>query len=83
MAEPVFGRENGPPTAAGGQDQCFTPRERDVLRLLAKGWTNGQIEGELGVSTNTVRFHLKNIYSKLEVDGRGMAIIETLKLGIV
>ncbi|MEM6933087.1 MAG: LuxR C-terminal-related transcriptional regulator, partial [Pseudomonadota bacterium] len=41
---------------------------------LAKGWTNNQISSRLGVSENTVKYHLKLIYEKLDVQNRSMAV---------
>ncbi len=67
----------------GGAGSMLHATGARCVTATAKGWTNGQIEEALGISANTVRFHLKNIYRKLEVDGRGAAIITTLKLGIV
>ncbi len=48
----------------------LSPREREVLEFMAKGMTNPEIAQKLSVSENTVRFHLKNIYSKLGVSNR-------------
>lgn len=57
-----------PPTArrhANGTPQGrLTPRERDALRLVAAGRTNGQIGGELFISINTVSHHLRSIFTK-------------------
>ncbi len=51
----------------------LTPRERELLGKLAGGLTNGEIARELGVSTNTVKFHLRNLYAKLDVRNRAEA----------
>jgi len=45
-------------------------REWEVLTLVSKGQTNTEIAVQLGVSENTVRFHLKNVYSKINVANR-------------
>lgn len=50
--------------------QDLSPREREVLSYVARGLTNPEIAGELTVSENTVRFHLKNIFEKLHVNNR-------------
>lgn len=52
----------------------LTLRERDVLKALANGWSNTQISARLGISENTVKYHLKLIYDKLGVGNRAMAI---------
>ena len=55
-------------------DYDLTPRERDVLALLVEGLTNMEIAGRLGVSRSTVKVHVSNILSKLNVSSRGGAI---------
>jgi DNA-binding NarL/FixJ family response regulator len=52
----------------------LTEREREVLQLLAKGWSNHQISEALTVTDRTVRFHLSNVYDKLGVSTRAEAI---------
>jgi NarL family two-component system response regulator LiaR len=52
----------------------LTPRERDVLALLVEGLTNAEIAGRLGVSRSTVKVHVSNILSKLDVSSRGEAV---------
>jgi DNA-binding CsgD family transcriptional regulator len=52
----------------------LTPRQNDLLRLLAAGHTNGQIARRLGISEGTVRTHLENIYEKLHVSNRTAAV---------
>ena len=53
----------------------LTPRQNDLLRLLAAGHTNSQIARQLGISAGTVRTHLENIYEKLQVSSRTAAVI--------
>jgi DNA-binding CsgD family transcriptional regulator len=53
----------------------LTPRHWDLLHLLAAGRTNTQIARQLGLAEGTVRTHLENIYSRLEVSNRTAAII--------
>jgi LuxR family maltose regulon positive regulatory protein len=61
----------------------LTDRERDVLNGLAAGLSNKEIESKLFISRNTVRTHLKNLYSKLNVDNRTQAVVRAQKLGIL
>ncbi len=52
----------------------LSPREQEVLAHLAEGMPNSEIGTALTVSENTVRFHLKNIYEKLQVSNRTEAV---------
>jgi DNA-binding NarL/FixJ family response regulator len=52
----------------------LTPRQWELLRLLAAGHTNTQIARQLGISGGTVRTHLENIYEKLNVSSRTAAV---------
>lgn len=52
----------------------LTARERELLIALANGWTNLQIAARIGISRNTVKYHLKNLYDKLSVNNRAMAV---------
>jgi DNA-binding CsgD family transcriptional regulator len=53
----------------------LTPRQQELLRLVAAGHTNTQIARLLGISEGTVRTHLENIYEKLGVSSRTAAVI--------
>ena len=52
----------------------LTPRQKELLRLLAAGHTNAQIARRLGISEGTVRTHLENIYERLQVSSRTAAV---------
>lgn len=58
----------------GEQGDTLTRREHEILGLLVDGLTNFQISARLGLSENTVKYYLKAIYQKLEVNSRGGAI---------
>jgi DNA-binding CsgD family transcriptional regulator/tetratricopeptide (TPR) repeat protein len=60
-------------TAAAGEPLGLTPREFDVLRLVAEGLSNGQIGERLFISTKTASVHVSNILAKLGVRSRGEA----------
>jgi LuxR family maltose regulon positive regulatory protein len=53
--------------------EALTPQEQRVLRLLAAGRSNQEIAQALTVSLNTVKTHVKNLYSKLHVTSRMQA----------
>ncbi|MCB0110490.1 MAG: response regulator transcription factor, partial [Caldilineaceae bacterium] len=61
-------------TNAPKKGPSLSAREEDVLAALARGLPNAEIATELRVSENTVRFHLKNIYEKLDVTNRTEAV---------
>ncbi|MFJ9433193.1 AAA family ATPase [Streptomyces sp. NPDC101490] len=67
--------EEKAPVTAEPEGDAFglTPREQDVLRLVAAGRTNRQIAGELFISPKTASVHVSNILAKLGVAGRGEA----------
>jgi len=52
----------------------LTAREQELLASLSRGLTNQQIAGDLTISLNTVKFHLKNLYGKLDVKNRAQAV---------
>lgn len=57
-------------TPAPADAQALTTREEEVLALIAEGFTNQEIAARLIVSENTVKYHVQNIYSKLNVTNR-------------
>jgi DNA-binding CsgD family transcriptional regulator len=61
----------------------LTPREQQILGLLAAGHTNRQIGAAIGLSPRTVNFHLDNIYGKLGVASRTEAVVLALRRGLV
>jgi len=63
--------------------EALTPRERDVLALLADGHGNRAIATELGISEHTVKFHLAAIFGKLGASNRTEAVRRGLELGLV
>src|SRR5206468_1224857 len=48
----------------------LSPREREVLELVAQGFSNKEIADRLGVGTEAIRWHLKHVYQKLHVHSR-------------
>lgn len=61
----------------------FSEREQDVLLFLSHGYSNVEIADRLGISRNTVKTHLKNIYGKLGVTNRTQAAAEAKILKIL
>ena len=61
----------------------MTPREREVLRLLAEGLTNRQIAERLVVSEHTVHRHVTNILRKLDLPSRTAAAAHAVRSGLL
>lgn len=61
----------------------LTPREKEILGLVASGMSNKEIADKLYLSLRTVKAHLSNIFNKMEVASRSEALVTALKLGII
>ena len=66
-----------------GQSDVVTPREGEVLSLLAGGLQNKEIADKLGISERTVKFHVGSIMSKLKAGNRTEAVTTAIKRGLV
>lgn len=62
---------------------ALSPRELEILQLIAKGLSNPQVAQTLGLSRATVRTHLEHIYAKLDVSNRTEAVTEGIKKGLI
>jgi DNA-binding NarL/FixJ family response regulator len=67
----------------GTPEEDLTPREQDVLNLMARGFRNKEIAFDLHITERTVKFHANAIYRKLDVGGRTEAVSKALQKGIV
>ena len=70
------------PREATGVD-ALTPRERDVLDLMATGLSNKQIASRLGISSHTAKFHIGAILAKLGAATRTEAVVRAVQRGLV
>jgi DNA-binding NarL/FixJ family response regulator len=61
----------------------LTPRELQVLQLLAEGLPNKQIAQKLAISANTVKFHINAILSKLDAQSRTEAVVKATRAGLI
>jgi two-component system NarL family response regulator len=62
---------------------ALSPREKDILALVAKGRSVKEIGAELAISEGTVRVHTGNLLSKLRCSGRAQAVSEAIRRGII
>ncbi len=63
--------------------QTLTPREHDVLSFLVRGYSYKMAAGEMNVSIETLRYHIKNIYSKLHVNSKSEAVAKAIQNKLV
>ena len=70
-------------THQGGERELLTERERDVLRLLARGLNNTDIAERLYLSEGTVRNYVSSIFAKLGVKNRTQAVYKAISLKIL
>jgi DNA-binding CsgD family transcriptional regulator len=60
----------------------ITPRQRELLALVAAGWTNRRIARHLGITEGTVRSHLENVFERLQVSSRAAAVVRAFPGGL-
>ena len=76
-----YSRRTPPSSQQGTED--LTPREHQVLELVAEGATNAEIAARLTVSENTIKFHMKNILQKLHASNRAEVVAYALRSGLI
>ena len=72
-----------PRTVTVPESDELTPREREILRLLAEGLANREIAAQLGLSDHTVKFHLRAVFSKLGAHSRTEAVSLAVRRGLL
>lgn len=80
IGQPIDGIHADP---SADQLTILTGREREVLQFLARGASNRQIATRLNLSDRTVRFHLSNMFEKLDARSRGEAVAAAYSLGLI
>ena len=65
------------------RDEMLTPREREILQLLADGMSNGDVAAKLFISQETVKSHVRHILTKLEADTRTHAVAIALREAMI
>ena len=71
------------PEAHEDLSEELTPRESEVLRLLAEGFGNREIANRLNISEHTIKFHIRSILAKLGAATRTEAVTRGLRAGLI
>jgi DNA-binding NarL/FixJ family response regulator len=79
----AFGRVLQRESAAREAGKNLTPRELEIVRMIAQGLRNKAVATRLSISEGTVKIHLHNIYEKLGVDGRLELVLFAQEKGLV
>jgi DNA-binding NarL/FixJ family response regulator len=79
MLERMLRARSGPAPLA----EALTPREAEIVRMVASGLRNRAIAERLGIGEGTVKMHLHNIYEKLQVDGRVALTLRAQRMGLI
>ncbi len=66
-----------------GEREVLSEREKDVLRMLARGMTSAQVAVQLAIGEQTVNTHVKSIYRKLKVRTRAQAMVQASNFGVL
>ena len=83
VTDPALAVDSAPASPGSGPPSLLTPREHDVLRLLAEGLPNKGVASRLGVSEHTVKFHVNSIMGKLNAQSRTEAVTLATRLGLL
>jgi DNA-binding NarL/FixJ family response regulator len=68
---------------AGAARQLLSPREQEVLALIARGFSYSEVARLQAVTVHTVRTHIKNLYAKLSVHSKTEAVFEATRMGLL
>ena len=79
------GEEAGGPDAAvlPVESSPLTPREEQILQLIADGYSTSEVAARLFISGKTVKNHLASIYDKLDARDRTQAVLSAVRIGII
>jgi LuxR family transcriptional regulator, maltose regulon positive regulatory protein len=77
------GQDRSPSTSGARILSALSPRETDILTLIAEGLSNKEVARSLDVGPETVKSHLKSVFSKLGVERRAQAVSRAQTLGLV
>jgi DNA-binding NarL/FixJ family response regulator len=82
-SRPAATHDFAPSRAEAARSPALTPREREILAMLAEGLPNKSIAARLGISDHTVKTHLEAIFDKLGASTRAEAVARGVRMGLL
>jgi len=82
LAAPMVARPSPPPAARSTPTMALTPKEREVLELLARNLSNKEIGLAMQVGEETIKWHMKNLFAKLDAGTRKQVVQRARILGL-
>jgi NarL family two-component system response regulator YdfI len=79
----LFRRRSGERPELAFSDPILSPREIEILRMIAEGLGNKEIASKLGISDHTVKFHISSIFAKLGAANRAEAVTLGIRQGLI
>jgi two-component system, NarL family, response regulator DegU len=83
LASSILTEFHTTPTAAPTEPSPLTPREEQILQLIADGYSTSEVAARLFISGKTVKNHLASIYDKLDARDRTQAVLSAVRIGII
>jgi DNA-binding NarL/FixJ family response regulator len=71
------------PALGAAKAPALTPRQRDILALIAQGRSNKEIAFALGIRERTVKFHVAALFARLGTSSRTEALVVALRMGVI
>ena len=83
LASSILTEFHATPAAAPTEPSPLTPREEQILQLIADGYSTSEVAARLFISGKTVKNHLASIYDKLDARDRTQAVLSAVRIGII
>jgi DNA-binding NarL/FixJ family response regulator len=83
LADPASSRVRPTAPEAATARPLLSPREQDVLALIARGFSYSEVARLQAVTVHTIRTHIKNLYAKLSVHSKTEAVFEATRMGLL
>jgi DNA-binding NarL/FixJ family response regulator len=83
LASSILTELTAPAPTATPEPSPLTPREEEILQLIADGYSTSEVASRLFISGKTVKNHLASVYDKLDARDRTQAVLSAVRIGII